>query len=540
MWGTRLFDGVLPKSDARLLKPHQAQVAHNCWLTSGAVRPIPTPLSTGVDAGSTSGAIYRFSDTQWFVWPSDHDIDVVRAPVVFDTTSRTIWTGDDFPRMTSTVIMGAFSSPGIPVSRRLGIPSPTNPPTVTLVTQQDVDADIPKVSDAWTYTYVSDLGEEGPPSAPSAGLERSFDTSGNIQNVTVGTDAGVTGPYGLTKKRIYRTLTSNTGVTSYQLLVELPIVAGDYNDEALGSSLNDGLISNAYEQPPEGLTGLVALPNGILAGFEGRTVYFSEPYQPHAWPRDYVQVMESDVVGLGVFGLTLVVGTIGSPHVITGGHPATYIAAKMELDQACVSKRSFARVGMQGVAYASPDGLVLVGPGGGRIISRDAYSLQEWRALAPESIIATYHDNRYLAFHETGLAVFDPDTHSIVSFGDTIDSLYADRESDQLYVSTDNGEIEEWRTVEATGATVRNMRWRSRIETGSWRTFSAAQVVAKGYPVTFKLFGDGVERMSSDIMSKEAFRLPAAVEMYSEWEFEVSGGNEVQEVRIGTMMEMLG
>ena len=162
MWGTRIFDGALPRIDARLLEPHQSQVAHNCWLTSGAIRPTPERLAIGVDAGANSGFIHRFSDTQWFVWPADHDIDLVRAPVVFDTTSRTIWTGDDFPRHTSSVIMGNFVSPGLPVSRRLGIPAPGIPPQVVLVDQQDVDADVDTVFHAWVYTYVSDLGEEGP------------------------------------------------------------------------------------------------------------------------------------------------------------------------------------------------------------------------------------------------------------------------------------------------------------------------------------------------------------------------------------------
>ena len=245
-------------------------------------------------------------------------------------------------------------------------------------------------------------------------------------------DVTLAAPYGITRKRIYRTLTGSSGDTTYNLLVDLPVVAGTYTDEAKGSELNEALISINYDPPPAGLTGLVALPNGILAGFEGRTVYFSEPFQPHAWPRDYVQVVDADIVGLGVFGLTLVVGTTGAPHLITGGHPATYTVARMELDQACVSKRSFARIGTQGIVYASPDGLVLVGPGGGQIVSKKGYSLDEWRALDPESIIAVYHDNRYLAFHAAGVTAFDPDAGSVVSFNDTVDALYADRESDQF------------------------------------------------------------------------------------------------------------
>ena len=80
-------------------------------------------VTLDVEGNDDYQSIYRFSPTQWFAWAND-DIDVVPAPIRNDTLRRTYWTGDDFPRMTDTTIMGAFSGPGVPVSRRLGIPAP--------------------------------------------------------------------------------------------------------------------------------------------------------------------------------------------------------------------------------------------------------------------------------------------------------------------------------------------------------------------------------------------------------------------------------
>ena len=122
MFGTAVFTGTLPRVSARTLEPHQAQVAENCWLSSRTIRPIPElqEVQTGLGAGVRT--IYRFSPTQWFAWPDD--VDAVPSPVIGDNVRRTMWTGDGEPKMTTTTIMGTFIGPGVPVSRRLGIPAP--------------------------------------------------------------------------------------------------------------------------------------------------------------------------------------------------------------------------------------------------------------------------------------------------------------------------------------------------------------------------------------------------------------------------------
>ena len=140
LWGTRQFRGARPKIDDRLLGPEAATLARNCWLTSGAIRPVPELVPAGVDLGVLTGTIYRFSPTQWFAWSDD--IDVAPAPVRDDTVRRTYWTGDGVPKMTTTTIMGVFAGPGVPNSRNLGIPAPTQAPAVAVIPLPNHDQDV--------------------------------------------------------------------------------------------------------------------------------------------------------------------------------------------------------------------------------------------------------------------------------------------------------------------------------------------------------------------------------------------------------------
>ena len=403
-------------------------------------------------------------------------------------------------------------------------------------TSEDTAAN--KVFHAWVYTYVSDKAEEGPPSPPSAIVERGYDASGAIQPVEVSNLAtGPAGPYGIALKRLYRTVTGEGGVTSYQLLAEIAVTQVSYTDTALASAVSGALITSQWDPPPDELEGLTDLGNGVLAGFVGRDIYFSEPYQPHAWPRDYIQVVAYDVVGMGAYGTTLVVGTKGHPYVFTGTHPGNMAQARLELDQACVSKRSFVRAGQQGILYASPDGLVLVGPGGARLITRELYSLRDWRALEPENLVGAYLDGQYLGFLENDTIVINPENLGEVRLPDDVKASYSDLESDRLWLVT-GSEIQQWSALPVTGVAFRTWRWRSRLELGRLRTFSAAQVIANAYPVILRLFGNGQQVAEITVMNADGFRLPP-MGLRSEWQYELEGNVEVTEVRIGAMRDML-
>lgn len=552
VFGNRRFRGQIPRVPARILPDENAARAEDCWLDQMQVAPIPElqPVA-GVPAFDANvRSIWRFDANRWFQWP--HDVDVVRAPVYNDASNRTIWTqgGSGTPQQTSTTIMqgGGFASPGLPISRRLGVPAPTHAPSVALGAAPDpADPNAQGESHAWLYTFVTDLGEEGPPSPPSVVLDRAFGADGSIQPVTLsdlatGPPAGW-GASGITLKRIYRSAVGASGRTAYQLVAEIAIAANAHNEAVTTANLGGALISADWLPPESDLQGLIALTNGVLAAFKGREIFFSEPYQPHAWPSAYVQVAGSDIVGLDSFGTTVVVGTTGDPEVISGSDPAVAFGGKMEFSHACVSKHSFSYVDMQGVVYASPDGLVLVGPQGGSLISRAVYEREHWDAIGPRNIHAAYHDGYFMMFTiptdgSAGRALaFDPEDRHIIEFpGDAAKAILHDRPRDAVYVvdRADN-RLKQWAAFGE--GTKREFTWESGKRIGPKRTFSSAQVIAEGYPVTLTLIHDGSET-ACPVEDGDPFRLPQ-MGIAAEWAFRIEGSARITEVRIGAAHEML-
>ena len=209
------------------------------------------------------------------------------------------------------------------------------------------------------------------------------------------------------------------------------------------------------------MRGLIALPNGICAAFREREVWLSEPYRPHAWPAEYVQVVDEPVVGLGAYGSTIVVGTTGKPHVIDVQVPATAVPFRLELDQACVSKRSFARWGEQGVVYASPDGLVLVSSQSAEILTRDAFDRTAWQALGPAGLQGAYHDDAYLAFLAGSTVAFSREFQGVVTTPDAVAAVFEDRGRDEIAVAIGT-RLLRFGIDAGPGQAARTMRWRSR------------------------------------------------------------------------------
>lgn len=255
---------------------------------------------------------------------------------------------------------------------------------------------------AYVYTYVTDWGEESAPSPASALVETD-------QNDTVGVTVFAPPPgRNIVGWRLYRSSTTGFGA-AYQLIADktvgnavldgtsfnyFAITGLTYEDALRQEELQETLQTLTWLEPPENLVGLVGLPNGILAGFFGKTVCFSEPFAPYAWPLEYQLTTEHNIVGLGVFGQTLVVLTKGWPYYASGADSASMSLQKLEQPQACISKRSIVSMD-NGVLYASPDGLCLAGPDGIRVLSQAAFSKEDWQQAVGAAPLGMYHEGRY-------------------------------------------------------------------------------------------------------------------------------------------------
>lgn len=375
---------------------------------------------------------------------------------------------------------------------------------------------------SYVYTYVTAYGEEGPPSEPSETVDIDPESP-----VTVSSISGApTGNYNVTKVYLYRTAVGNVG-TTFQFVKELLIGVASTTDNVPQSALGEVIPSTDWLPPPSDLQGLRLMANGIAIGWsQEKTLCFSEPYLPHAFPASARMSVEYPVVGIGVFGQSAVILTKGHPYIVTGFDPASMTAAKIPLEQACVSKRSIVETG-DGVMYASPDGLVYISPGGSRLATAGVLSQDQWQALNPSSIHGYWHESRYHGFYTvsgtTKMFIFDP-TGQTATWCETDVAAFAGArvlQDDSLYVLTANGVEDLFK-----GSGVRTYRWVSKVaQLQQPLSMSFAQVIASAYPMTLKVTADGMTRTYT-ATSSSPFRLHGGF-LAREWQAEVTGTADV-------------
>lgn len=260
-----------------------------------------------------------------------------------------------------------------------------------------------------------------------------------------------TAPHNTTsmRKRIYVTGDTGTGNTDFQFWVEKNASDTSHSGTVTDSLLGEVIPSTDWAMPPVDLQGLIEHENGVLAGFSKNELCPCEPYRPHAWPTKYRQPTMRDIVGIGSFGKTIVVGTKAQPHVCFGTHPDSYTMEKVNLKEPCLSKRGVASFPF-GVIYPAPDGLVLVGEGGALLASEPVVLKLEWKAFAPSTIHAQEHQGRYFGWFDDGRGlikgfIFDrsgqgPD---LVPFAQQATASWQDPETGDLYL-VDEGFIKQW------------------------------------------------------------------------------------------------
>ncbi|MBA3622859.1 MAG: hypothetical protein H0W48_00005 [Methylibium sp.] len=479
-------------------------------------------------------SIYRLgrdvaSDTQyWLSWSTL--VHAVRGFIAADTTERTYFSGDGAPKVTDNV-MGIATPPYPTASRILGVPAPIIAPLLTQTTA-GVGLDETRF---YVYTYVTDRGEESAPSPLSAAI---VCKPGAVITVSNMGTAGPTGNYGITLKRIYRTQTGSAA-TEFFFLREVAIGADSTTDDA--RALGETLPSSTWLIPPADLKGLHGLWNGMMAGISGRSVRYCEPFKPYAWPLTYETLLvDVTPVALGSFQQTLLVLTNGVPYAITGTSPDAMSEQRVELDQACVSAASVQSFG-HGVVYASPDGLTYIGTNGPpRVLTAGLMQREDWQALVPATIVGAQYEGAYMGFYNDGTLkgfVIDPLNPSGLYFLDTgYAASYYDRLQDALYV-LDGTAIKKWH--DAVGAMT--VRFRSRVvRLPAPCNMGYAEVTADAYPVTMRLYADGVLRFTKTVTSRDVFGMPSGYLADDfQVELEAAAGAAVQGAALAETVEEL-
>lgn len=418
---------------------------------------------------------------------SDRSAIMTRGPLVNDGFNRYYIVQDsDVPRYTTydQLELDRLTRRELAPSNflRLGVPQPQNAPDVSTAGGSGDPNLI--VDRAYVYTWVSAYGEEGPPSDPR-------NQSGPDDGVWTISDFDIDVPFAterqITTIRIYRTVTSTFGTVQFHYVTDIAFGTNEFEDatstQQVGSNFT--LESTSWFPPPETLKGIVEHPNGFFVGFDGRDIYMSEPYRPHAWPPEYVRSTLGDIVGFGIHGTSIVVCTESFPYQLTGISPDSMVLTKNDTAEPCESRYGIVSMPF-GVVYPGPNGLMLAGPNGIETITDKIITKEQWQTkYNPRGIDAARWQSSYVAFYsgEEGFLLSPADAlYTFIELNEFWDNcgIQTDEYSGKVIIATGR-EIYEWNPPSGANATY---VWESKeFDLPDPKNFGAFRAIFYGDPI---------------------------------------------------------
>lgn len=417
-------------------------------------------------------------------------------------------------------IQRTFSSCNLSPDPTPPLDPPSTPPNVgyTLPNPCQLPPGAIEVSAVYVVTFVSEFGEEGPPSPPSEIVTRWDGANSSLSNLPVSDRPNIT------RKRIYRAETSGT----YLLVDEIPNSQTSYTDTKKTLDLGEPLKSMDWDEPDPRMIGLTYIGNGILAGWFENTLCFCEPYRPHAWPIGYQYGFNADIVGIAPIGGGLVVATKSSPWLVTGSMPSAMTQSRLDYHLGSASRESVVDMGEYAV-YASSEGLIAVAGREAVNMTQAILTRDQWRAYQPEQVHGYRWHERYLGLYPGGAFILHKEQGLIHYPLSGIIGGWQDPFTGEVFLFDAAGNVSAW-----FEGGVLPYRWVSRIfslpQKASCNTFKIDGEQRRNNPVQLRVYADGKVLYGKRLTNDEALRLPAG--RYRDYQVELTGTAEVLSVQL--------
>lgn len=356
-----------------------------------------------------------------------------------------------------------------------------------------------KVSFALAIEYTASLGMERAAvyritNVESSGIETPASVATPLIQLTA-TQYIHFSSLGSKKKRIYRAAGTELNA-EYYFVAEVAAGTSTYSDFVADSDL--GEVMPDVENPPSTMAQVVLLPGGFLAGFNGKNIYFSEPFMLYWWNSDYTLTTHDNIVGLGVSGNDLVVTTTKRNYLVSTTTPDVTTMSELMSTPVCVSRLSICSVGSL-VGYVSEDGFILIQGGVGKNLTAPYYSRSQWMALFPAdrtTIAAVEYDSQIVVFFSS-------------SSGIMLDYL--------------NGNL-----VTFSGGGAGSFTWKSKVfDSDLPIEMHVIQVTGDSGSHSVELFADGVSIHSSSVSANTDAIVPIGTVAAKSWEIQVVGSTRV-------------
>lgn len=416
------FGGISPRYNSRQLPMPYAVTADNCKMDRGQLRGFAGATTvfgaTTLIASLKSIFIYKPVSTEYLLqWPNLTSVVANANPS--DVYKRLYWTEQNsVPQMgaQNDIISGVgaypYNSYDLGVPSPLGLVTPSRVITVDSPSVEDIDGGIatPFIR-SYTYTYVTDYGEESPPFVPAG--DAAFLTVTLYEGDEVSLSGMSTVPAGNhpfnpasgAKKRVYQTDING----NFRLVAEIALATttwqGNHMDYDSSVALNLQILIGA--EPLSSMQGLVLSRAGFMVGFDGNTLLASSPSLYHNWPLTNREAVPYKILGLVPMSQGILVITEGAVYVAMGNDPSNISIVDLDTSLGCVSAESIVDMGGYAV-YASQNGLVAASSGSATIVTSDVILAADWTNYLPETMKGYRHQHRLILNSDSHKFIVNP------------------------------------------------------------------------------------------------------------------------------------
>lgn len=397
------FGGEAPLFPKETLQLPYASFAKGCMFDSGELRGFGAPVKRGVHYVPSSAkalSLYKPQDVEYLLSFPERT-DVIHNAHAGDQWRRVYWFSPLHPPRygdSTTVLSGGGPYPGSYYT--LGIPAPTAQPVIEVTGAKDengVPVDHVKLGHdpiyrSYTYTYVSNFGEESGPWLPSDGsaVPQHKMYEGDIVRIT--NMQPLVGNYPINTGKINVYQTDMAG--GFLRVAQLPI--GTQTVQFVNTAVTGPIIRTALTMPPvAGMQGACLTSFGYMVGFKDSTIYCSDTYLYHSWPSTYAKPCKHKILRVFPCSQGAYVLTEGGSYLLMGTDPSNLQLVLVESDEVCTSASACCDLG-GAVGFVSANGLCLLSDGGVQLLTDAIFDHLSWAKLSLDNCSMVRHMGRIL------------------------------------------------------------------------------------------------------------------------------------------------
>lgn len=460
------FNCELPRIDEDLLPDGYAALAANCDTSTGNLRSLRAPGRVTPLSITNCQSLYRYRLGEDELWvASDKLCHYAKSPISGDQYERVYFSGEAGLRFFANDNISPTFNPAADYYL-VGIPRATAYPTIG-------SSGGSTGYRAYVYSYINRYGDEGPPS-PIGSISNYASGRVTIEGVQ---DAPI--QRSIDRVRVYRTNSGTAGSGEFQMVLDAfffrddtvynlgeyviyggsiyectthhPVGAWNAAHFTSGEAVSDADLLTIFpkvnfDPPPAGMMNLIGLANGSMAGFVGNTIYFSEPFYPHAWPPEYALPLQTEIVGMANEKNSITVAGKGFPYIIYGSHPLSMQRTMGSEMLPLYGPRAIC-TGNSGVFFVTKQGLIYCDGVAFVNITGSLMRSEDWEAYSYENLFIYWYEKKLFAFdtvNETGFYIdFSGQSQEFVQISLFIQAGYIDADGQFYFVGIDTNIIDE-------------------------------------------------------------------------------------------------